>query len=100
MNRHAQLKDIAAASPIQPPRTGEAERDAINAIIDGGLQFLCGNLADLHQRLNDLEQQALVRAADAKAMLNETVSVCIKIGDEVAHTKAVIAEIEARGRDE
>lgn len=99
MNRHTQLKDIASGS-LQSPRIGEPERDAINSIIDGGVQILCEKITELQTRMEELKQQALNRAADAKALLNETVSVYAKISDEIAHATIVLAEIEARGRDE
>lgn len=108
MNKQSTLRDMVARLDevtghpglAQPPRPGEPQRDAINAIIDGGVTELCGRIGDLMNKLKDLQQQAIDRAADAKAMLNETVSVCIKINDEIAHTSAVIDEIAARGRDE
>lgn len=100
MNRHAQLKELAETGKLQPPAYGEPQRDGINALIDGGVLNLSNKIDDLTKKLESLRDQAIHRAADAKALVNETISVMGRISGEADHLAAVIAEIEARGRDE
>jgi predicted amino acid-binding ACT domain protein len=83
------------ANELKPPSHGAPTRDAVNSIVDGLVSDICGKIADLRHTLDDVEQQILEGAAATKHALQDQVSLCAKVNDEISHMRKVVDEIKA-----
>ena len=93
-----QVDDAAAdrqvtTAPLTPPAYGQPQNDAINSVFDGIVQDLSRKLGELRARLDEIEQLMLTGAAKAKVALQEQISLCVRIDDEINHAAKVIAEL-------
>ena len=75
------------------PSYGGPQRDAINSVIDGIVSDICADIGRLRHTLDDIEQQVLEGAANAKARLNDQVQICVSVKDEITHMNRVVADI-------
>lgn len=80
------------------PSYGGPQRDAINSVIDGLVSDICSDIGELRHTLDDIEQQVLEGAANAKQRLNEQVQICVSVKDEITHMNRVVADIQERGK--
>lgn len=86
------------SNDLRPPSYGGPQRDAINSVVDGVVNDICAKIAELRKQLDAIEQQVLESAADTKHHLQDHVSICVRINDEITHMKDVVAEISDAGR--
>jgi hypothetical protein len=94
LNRAQDSNPVAVKPPLKPPAYGGPAREAIGSVVDNIVDDLCRKLGAIRETLDKIEQQALQSAARAKGALNEHVTVCIKLNDEISHMQAVVAEIK------
>jgi hypothetical protein len=96
----ARLKDtidqIVQNEQARPPAYGAPQRGAIDSLIDGIANDICTKIAALREKLDGIEQQALIEAARQKHALNEHVALCAALADEVAHVRESIVRLERR----
>ena len=88
--------NVANPPALKPPDYGASQRQAIAAIADDLTGDLNEKIGQLHKRLDALEQSVLTTTAEAKAKLNETVTVCAAVSEEVEHIADIIEEIARR----
>jgi hypothetical protein len=84
---------------VHPPSYGGPQRDAINSVVDGIVGDICSKIGDLRKTLDAIEQAVLQSAAKSKHTLNEHVSTCVRINDEVVHMREVVAELAEQARE-
>jgi hypothetical protein len=83
------------AAEIKPPSYGGPQRDAINSVVDNVVGDICGKIGELRKTLDAIEQQVLESAAGAKTTLQDHISICVKVNDEITHMQEVVEEIRA-----
>jgi hypothetical protein len=87
------LNEIAPQQPHKPPTYGSPQRDAIGSIVDGLVDDLCQRITGIRETLDQIEQQALQSAADAKGSLSDHVGVCVRLSEEVSNLQTVVSDI-------
>lgn len=98
--------DRAAGLDRLPPRQeiapsyGGPQRDAIASVVDGIVGDICSKIEALRKMLDVIEQQVLQSAAKSKHSLNDHVATCVRLNDEITHTREVIDEIAEHARDQ
>lgn len=98
-NASHQRNKLAPRQEVTPPTYGGPQRDAINSVVDGIIGDICGRIGDLRKTLDDIEHQVLQSAAKSKHALNEHVSVCVRINDEIRHMQEVVADLKAESHE-
>jgi hypothetical protein len=78
---------------IEAPAYGAAHRQLIDGAVDSIARDITEKIKAYQNRLADLQQQVLSNVADAKHNLTQTVGVCMRINDELAHIGNVIEDI-------
>lgn len=91
--------DEVDRATLPSPVYGGPQRDAINSVVDQIISDLCGKIAELRNSLNVIEQQVLQSAAKSKHRLNEHVTLCIKLNDEILHAQDVVNDLKAAATD-
>ena len=90
------IDQVTNPPALKPPDYGASQRQAISAIADDLTGDLNDKIGKLHKQLDALEQSVLSSAAEAKAKLDEMVTVCAGVSDEVEHIQEIIEEIARR----
>jgi hypothetical protein len=80
---------------LKPPSYGAPRRDAINSLVDDLVSEVCKKIEAVRETLNAIEQQALESAANSKHALQDHVSVCVRLDDEISHMRKVVEDIKA-----
>lgn len=81
------------AKPLQPPSFGEAQRDAVSAIVGNMTDELHKKIVSIRATLDKIEQEALQSAANAKGLLNDHIIVCVRLNDEIERMGDVVAHV-------
>jgi hypothetical protein len=89
--------DLPVGQNHQPPAFGAPQRDAIGSIVDGIADDFCHKINAVRQSLDHIKQEYLQSAANAKAILNGHVEVCVRLDDEIRHMQAAVADIRIGG---
>jgi hypothetical protein len=82
-----------------PPSYGASHRKHIETCVEDLVQDLCAKIDELRQQLKTIEDILLQSAAKSKHSLNEHVTVCIKLNDEIMHTQDIINELKAAAQN-
>ena len=90
---------VPATKPLTPPTYGSAQREAIASVVTGIADGICRDIAELRVTLDEIEKVLLAKAASTKAQLEEHVSICCGLKDEVVHLRRVIGDLEVRAQD-
>jgi methyl-accepting chemotaxis protein len=86
--------DRGSRDVLQPTTSLENHRRAIVALVDNLATDLCTQVETLRKTLDRIQQQVLTSAERSRATLQEHVSVCQRVADEVKHMREVIDELE------
>jgi hypothetical protein len=82
-----------STKPLQPPSFGEAQRDAVSAIVGNMTDELHKKIVSIRGTLDKIEQEALQSAANAKGLLNDHIIVCVRLNDEIERMGDVVAHV-------
>jgi hypothetical protein len=78
---------------LMPPAYGQAQREAVSAVVDNMVEVICQRTKMLRKQLDEIESLALQGSGKAKHMLSEQISLCTRLGDEVSRSEGVIADL-------
>jgi hypothetical protein len=93
IDEHTERQAVTAAEPLHPPAFGQPHADHIGSVVDGITQDISLQIDGLRKTLDEIEQTVLAGAERAKRSLLDQVIVCVRVNDEIAHMREVIAEL-------
>jgi phage shock protein A len=76
-----------------PPSFGEEHRAAIDSVVTGLASQLCKRIAALHSVLDRIEQQVLESAQKSKGAMENHVSICVRVDDEIRAMQIVVDDL-------
>jgi hypothetical protein len=85
----------APTATIAPPLHGDSARDAINSIVTGLTEQVGHDISVLRRKIDQLEQMTLINAAKTKADLEQTVTLCRTVKDEIGHIDTMVDRMMA-----
>jgi gas vesicle protein len=94
------IKSIDHGTKVLAPKTVEENhRTAIVSLVDNLATALTTQIGTLQTTLKRIEQQVLTSAERSRAALQDHVSVCERVSDEIKHMSEVVADLERDTRD-
>jgi len=90
------IKSIDHGTKVLAPKN---HRTAIVSLVDNLATALTTQIGTLQTTLKRIEQQVLTSAERSRAALQDHVSVCERVSDEIKHMSEVVADLERDTRD-
>jgi hypothetical protein len=98
MNQAVHITDeqrTAIQTDLKPPSFGASRRQGIDTLVEDLSDQICKKINDLRETLDAIQLKVLESANNAKIMLQDHVSICVQVDDELNHMRKIVDDIGA-----